>query len=110
MNSRSLNNCSTKSFIEIINKIKGSDSFQDHVNFEGKYKSLRKLKIDEEFSSGKNYSDKTDEQKNCIKDLLKRLQEAKYERKLAEKNNTILENRLKLLNIQEKSVIILNLL
>jgi hypothetical protein len=106
MNLRSINDNSSYSFIEIINSIENNISFSDNINFREKYDSTKFSKSNQELNSNFIHSDMAKEQKIYIKDLIKKLQEAKNERKLAEKNNEILEHRVNLLNNQEKIVII----
>lgn len=62
--------------------------------------------INQDILSNNKYSDIADEQKHYINDLLRKLQQAKEERKLAEKNSKILEHRVVLLMNQEKLVIL----
>lgn len=52
------------------------------------------------------YFESGEDQKICLNELLRKLQLAKEERKLAEKNSKILEHRVVLLMNQEKLVII----
>jgi len=105
MHLRSSNNSSVNLSKTTKNSMKNNHSFSDNINFEPNYNSKNYLNTNQDILSNNKYSDIADEQKHYLKDLLKKLQQAKDERKLVEKNNKILEHRINLLHNQEKIVI-----
>ena len=104
MNSRSLNESSANLSKTSKSTLKKNQSFSDNLNFEANY-SNRSNYSNQDILSNDKYSELADEQKHYVKDLLKKLQAAKDERKLTEKNSKILEHRVVLLHNQEKIVI-----
>jgi len=78
------------------------DNYENQLNFQRSNLSS----MHQEIIGNNKYSDNPEDQKNYVNDLLRKLQLAKEERKVAEKNSKILEHRVVLLMNQEKSVLI----
>ena len=102
-NNKSFNRSRSKPSKTFLNENK---SFNDCDNYENP-SSLQKnsyTNTNQDILTNNKYCDIADEQKHYINDLLRKLQLAKEERKMAEKNSKILEHRVVLLMNQEKSV------